>query len=121
VVNAGGDLRVHGTRAETVAVRGATDNMSALLELADGAIASSVAGTRDAGAQCPHVHGATRAVVHSGSAVAVVAPRCIHADALTKVVLAGDTQVSAAALHACAAHAVLHDDSRHARWLGFAA
>jgi thiamine biosynthesis lipoprotein len=101
VVNAGGDLRVHGARAEPIELR--HDRAGAampLLELRDGAVATSAS----AAGRGPHVHGRTRRP-SGGRAVSVVAPRCATADALTKVVLAGDTAITRNALARCGAHA----------------
>jgi len=71
-VNAGGDLRVFGPRVERVHVRDAGGGCAAVLEVANGAVASS------SGADA-------RSLTAS-----VVAARCIVADALTKVVLAAN-------------------------------
>ncbi|HST27464.1 MAG TPA: FAD:protein FMN transferase [Rudaea sp.] len=84
-VNAGGDLRVIGERAERVHVRNACGCIEPALELADGAVASSAS----AGAAPCHLHGVERRPVAAGVCVSVVAARCIVADALTKVALAG--------------------------------
>jgi thiamine biosynthesis lipoprotein len=83
-VNAGGDLRVAGACAEPIHLR-AQAGMSAnpVIELADGALATS------AGAST-HVHGRTRRVIGLRDVASVAARHCIVADALTKVVLAGD-------------------------------
>jgi thiamine biosynthesis lipoprotein len=86
-VNAGGDLRVFGPRAERVDVRVHDGSIVELLELADGALASS--------------GGADRTV-------SIVAPRCVIADALTKVVLAAP-DACAALLRSHDAAAWIHD------------
>jgi thiamine biosynthesis lipoprotein len=101
VVNAGGDLRVHGARTEPIELR--HDRAGAatpLLELGDGAVATSAS----AAGRGPHVHGRTRRP-SGGRAVSVVAPRCATADALTKVVLAGDVAITRNTLARCGAHA----------------
>ena len=77
-VNAGGDLRVFGPCAERVHVR-AGGGCVAVLEVADGAVASSAAATA--------LHGSARTPVASGTTASVVAARCTVADALTKVIL----------------------------------
>jgi FAD:protein FMN transferase len=87
-VNAGGDLRVYGPRAERVHLRTAGTGLAPLLEISDGAVAGSeismMANT------APHVHGRARTRIVGCQSVSVVAPRCIIADALTKVVLGAD-------------------------------
>ena len=88
-VNAGGDLRVAGARAERIAVRAADGGILTALELSEGALATS--STVDA----RHLHGASRKVPGIGITVSVAAANCMVADALTKVALAG-----AAATHA---------------------
>jgi len=98
VVNAGGDLRVCGPTAEPVRLRAAlvTDAIP-VVEIADGALASSSGceGQRSFGADIvgPHVDTRTnvngrRASMGATCFVAVAAPACMTADALTKVVLA---------------------------------
>jgi thiamine biosynthesis lipoprotein len=108
-VNAGGDLRVHGARAEPVWLRTSRDSATlAAVELVNAAVATSSANDADSVAG-PHVHGATREPVRSGATVSVVAACCVIADALTKVVLAGDAAVAAEALAAFGAEAGVHD------------
>jgi FAD:protein FMN transferase len=108
-VNAGGDLRVYGARAETVWLRTGQDSDSPLsaVVLANAAIATSSANA--GGVPGPHVHGVTREPVRSDATVSVVADRCVVADALTKVVLAGDAAVTTHALAAFTAEASVHD------------
>lgn len=94
VVNAGGDLRVAGAARERVvldAQREAEADVP-VLEIANAGLASS-SGARDrrrhAGrAVGPHVDARTGAATGRTSFVSVVAPTCMVADALTKVVLA---------------------------------
>lgn len=95
-VNAGGDLRLLGESPHFVAIDVAGDgdrdggHLEAMerpvLELAEAAVATSHA--RRASAAVPHLDGRTREPAGPGDCVTVVAERCIHADALTKVVLA---------------------------------
>jgi thiamine biosynthesis lipoprotein len=93
-VNAGGDLRIAGPRAEHIHVRDAHGRATAVVELANGAIASSTSALRGSAAQ--HVHGLSQQCIRGGTTVSVVAPHCMIADALTKVVLAqGDSAVCA--------------------------
>ena len=108
-VNAGGDLRVFGARAEPVWLRLGQDSATLLaaVELANAAVATS--SSVDAGGSGPHVHGVTRAPARSGTTVSVIADSCVVADALTKVVLAGDAAVTADALAAFGAEGSVHD------------
>lgn len=93
-VNAGGDLRLLGDGPHFVAIdTGAMgDGMEAratehpMLELGEAAVATSHA--RHASPAIPHLDGRTQSPAGRGDCVTVVAERCIHADALTKVVLA---------------------------------
>jgi len=101
-VNAGGDLRVFGLRAERVHLRAATGYLPAL-ELCDAAIAGS--------SGAAHVHGRTRAAADAGARVGVVAPTCMVADALTKVVLAAGLSASAAVLARFGAQACAFDEA----------
>ena len=111
-VNAGGDLRIFGARAEPVNVR-ANDAHAChrLVELANAAIATSARERHDDDAQMPlpHLHGVTRAAVDSAKTISVIAERCMIADALTKVVLAGDAAIARTTLAAFAARACVHD------------
>jgi thiamine biosynthesis lipoprotein len=117
-VNAGGDLRVAGVRAERVHVRGARGAIVAAVELSDAAIASSTSAL--AGAIPAHVDGADRRAIAGGTTVSIVAPNCMLADALTKVVLAQGA-ASASTLAMFGANACLHDARRGSRTLGLAA
>jgi thiamine biosynthesis lipoprotein len=92
-VNAGGDLRVAGPRAETVRLRSALEiDAVPVIELEDGALASSSGREhlkeRRNLSVGPHVDGRSGASVGMDSFVSVAAPDCLTADALTKVVLA---------------------------------
>lgn len=91
VVNAGGDLRHHGTRPMTVQVRdprnAARVAVSVLLDNA--ALASSTAGGLDACADgASRIHDAERMPVPALAGATVQAHTCMLADALTKIVLA---------------------------------
>jgi thiamine biosynthesis lipoprotein len=88
-VNAGGDLRILGTEAERVAIRTAHAHAGtrAIVEISDGALATSGGGTSY------NVAAATRVLIDARTTVSVLAGRCIVADALTKVVLANDAGV----------------------------
>lgn len=111
-VNAGGDLRIFGAHAEPVFVRMANTRLrSPLVELANAAIASSarVSHDDDARMRGSHVHGVTRAAVDGAMQVSVIADRCVIADALTKIVLAGDAAVTRQVLVTFGAKACVHD------------
>jgi FAD:protein FMN transferase len=90
VVNAGGDLRVAGPRAERVTLRStlAMDTVP-VVEIADGALASSSGDehARMAG-NAPYVDARTGASMGLRNFACVAARDCMTADALTKVVLA---------------------------------
>lgn len=91
IVNAGGDLRVFGDDQEQVLLRldaGPVSHLEALpvIELEDGALASS----STSHAPGTHVYGRTRLPVEPGLFVAVAAPTCMQADALTKIALHRD-------------------------------
>jgi thiamine biosynthesis lipoprotein len=119
-VNAGGDLRVAGARAESIHVR-TSAGMCALpsVELANGALATSAASAGRSTARAPHVHERTRAV-GAQQIVSVVAPLCVIADALTKVVLAGDDAISHRVLALFGAQA-MQSSGRAAALIGAAA
>jgi FAD:protein FMN transferase len=110
MVNAGGDLRCFGLRPEPVELRLAGQLVCVpLLELSNAALASSA---RELDAQNPagvHVHGATRELLEDAGPVCVVADRCVIADALTKVVLAGDGAITRQVLAHFAAEAGVLD------------
>jgi thiamine biosynthesis lipoprotein len=92
VINAGGDIRVDGERAERIVLdTGSTVDALPLLELSDGSAASST-GLRHRKRQDdrylgPHVDGVSRCPGPTTRFVCVVAKRCVVADALTKVVM----------------------------------
>ena len=100
VVNAGGDLRVFGDQSELVHVRHpqAPGKFVPIAELRDTAIATSApyfARRRVHGREVtPIVDPAARAACTSSQSVSVMAPTCVIADALTKVVaLRGERSV----------------------------
>lgn len=92
-VNAGGDLRVFGDVPEAVQVRDPADpaRLLPLGELADAACATSapyfslraIEGQR----VTPVVDPRARSALHGFDSVSVIAPTCMQADALTKIVL----------------------------------
>lgn len=118
-VNAGGDLRRFGPRAEVVPLRLAPALNTAVpaLELADAAVATSAGHATQRRVGGPHVDGRSRRVVARRRSVSVVAPTCLVADALTKVVLA-DAGIGARLLRRYEASACLYDEKRGWRMLG---
>lgn len=121
-VNAGGDLALFGAAAQTVSVRDprAPQNILPLLELCDAAVATSAGyfeRRRDAaGWRGPHVHGNRRHAVGTHRSVSVIAPSCMHADALSKIVLA-DARIAAELLPRYAAQVCRYDSRRGWRTL----
>ncbi len=85
-VNAGGDLRVLGDEPELVRLRAGDDDHMPVIEISDGALASS--GGDVAGLSLTRCYAAGRPIPVPRFA-SVAAPKCMAADALTKVVLAG--------------------------------
>ena len=92
-VNAGGDLRVFGPRAQPIHVRtgGPQGILLPLVEIADGAVATSAYGgdrRRIAGRRwaTPLIDPRAGLPMMSTRTVSVIAPTCMLADALTKVV-----------------------------------
>lgn len=85
-IEAGGDLRVGGDEIELVPLR-VPDHPPAtqpLVELQNGSLAASAIDR----ARRVHLDGRTRAPAQASAFAAVVAPRCLYADALTKLVIA---------------------------------
>ena len=117
-VNAGGDLRIAGCRAERVHVRDAHGRIEAVVELADAALASSCSAM--AGDSAAHLHGVNRRAIIGGITVSVVALDCMLADALTKIVLACD-RACAGLFEEFGADACLHDGRQGWRHVGIAA
>ena len=91
-VNAGGDLRVYGESPTSIRVRlpGAPGQSAALINLQNGAVATSAAylgGSRGAApATSPVIDPRSGATCRAGISVSVHAADCVTADALTKVV-----------------------------------
>ena len=113
-VNAGGDMRVRGARAEPVHVRLRDGVFAPAMEIANAAVATSGQDTS------PHLDGVSRAPVSRFETASVVAPKCMIADALTKVVLSDCADV-ADVLTAFDARACVHDDADGWRVVGRAA
>ncbi len=83
-VNAGGDLRVFGAQSECIELLAGDPAHTPVLELTDGAAASSGGGRGEAA----HFDGRGGGAIDPRHFVCVTAPSCMAADALTKVVLA---------------------------------
>lgn len=105
-VNAGGDLRVHGPASEAVRLAVGDVREAAVIEIIDGAVASS--GGRPGEAIAAHFDGRTRTRIDPGRFASVTAHTCMVADALTKVVLA-DPEGAVPMLARYGARAYSHD------------
>lgn len=115
-VNAGGDLRVFGPEPERVHLLSATtSSVMPVLEIGDAAVASS-------GGDGSHFNGVTRVAVDRRICVSVVAPNCMTADALTKIVLA-DPRLAESLLPQYRAVAYINDplDDSDSGWRTIAA
>lgn len=113
VVDAGGDLRVHGAQAENVQLCiGASRQPVAAVEVTNAAVASSaghVARRNVKGRWCgAHVDGRRRQPVGTATGVSVIAAQCMHADALTKVLMCATRACSQRMLRTYAAQACIH-------------
>jgi thiamine biosynthesis lipoprotein len=89
-INAGGDLRLLGEGPHRIAIDTGEDTPAhcPVLELGAVAVATS-SGRGFATDSCgPHLHGRSRSSIGRCECVSVVAPQCMQADALTKIVLA---------------------------------
>ena len=99
-VNAGGDLRVAGPGGEAVKLQGGDDErFLPVLEIADGSLASSRGG---------HFERVHRRPARADRFVSVMAPRCIDADGLAKVVMIEGRRAEAL-LRRHGARAVFHE------------
>lgn len=121
VVNAGGDLRVFGDEGYEIHLR-RPDRPAATaqaLHLHDGAIATTAtyfgsAGPA-AGADCALIDPRSGCCVNHRGSVSVIAPACLHADALTKVVwLSADARHPSLAAYGATA-LILGDTGRPVR------
>lgn len=121
-VNAGGDLRLLGPGPHRIAIDTGSEPRvtQPVLEIDEAAVATSSGRTFGDTGQSAHMHGRTRAGVGAQTCVSVVAPTCMHADALTKIVLAARAD-SVALLQRLDATAYLHDASDTWSVLGAAA
>lgn len=116
LVDAGGDLRVFGPTPERVLFDA---EASPVLEIEDGAVASSstMRSIRGDVSSMTHVDGRSRGSVLPDRFTGVVAPNCIVADALTKIVLA-DGDAAAPLLDRYDAFACIYEPSRGWRTIG---
>jgi len=118
-VNAGGDLRVLGSSTEQVRLMDGRvrSTVAPMVELTNGSVASSGAALDgDRNPELPpntHIDGQTRLATRAGRFVTVLAPTCIVADALTKVVMARGL-AARRVLQQFTARALFHDS--HAGW-----
>ncbi|MBV9570145.1 MAG: FAD:protein FMN transferase [Alphaproteobacteria bacterium] len=120
-VNAGGDLRVAGPDIERVRLAPEFNGLSIpVVELSNGSLASS-SGTmaaRRCGTATGMPHVAPRnATPTLDQFVSVIAPRCIHADALTKAVMAKGARTHAL-LARFGARAIVHNLTHGWREIG---
>jgi thiamine biosynthesis lipoprotein len=96
LINAGGDMRIHGEGLERVALaahpKSGDEVLAPVLEVSNASVASSRSPSleewQEDRAFGPHVDGAQRTRIPPGRFACVVAEDCIVADALTKVVMA---------------------------------
>lgn len=123
-VNAGGDLRVFGGGPEEIRIRrpDRPGRVVPVVSLRDAALATSAhypgerAGSRSAAQATPFIDPRDGSCCGHGLSVTVVAPDCMTADALTKVVLvSGDEQHPALAACGAAARIAGAVDRRAAR------
>lgn len=107
-INAGGDIAVFGDDPIAVDVRDPLEPgiRHRLVELRDFAIATSSIEESNALFTGPHAHDVDRQAFDRGASICVLAPRCVLADALTKVVALSGT-VSHPLLASCGASALV--------------
>lgn len=121
-VNAGGDLRVFGPTAQPLHVRhpAAPTRLMPLAELQAGAAATSAGyfAARRVHGVCvtPHIHPLRRQPLPPASSVTVLAPDCLTADALTKVVLADPAAARPVLTRFAARAIVLEREARSGAW-----
>ncbi|MDQ2926722.1 MAG: FAD:protein FMN transferase, partial [Pseudomonadota bacterium] len=96
LVDAGGDLRHFGSRAATIGLRDPADpaRLLASIDLRDAALASSATssldGRRPTSLPSALLDGRSRRSLAPDAGASVMAPSCMTADALTKIILATD-------------------------------
>lgn len=101
-VDAGGDLRVFGKTPALIGLRVAGSNTAPILEIEDGAVASSGG---DPSVATRHWRAGEAQPIRRDHFACVTAPTCMAADALTKVVLAQGAEGAAEILGAHGANA----------------
>ncbi len=118
IVNAGGDLRVFGSATETIFVRdyGAPTTCSPLLQLCDGAAATSAGYFSTREGRTALIDPRIGMSIDKKISVTVSAPRALWADALTKIVLI-DPDAAVPILRRLHAQAAIIDGSRSIRIL----
>jgi FAD:protein FMN transferase len=115
LVNAGGDLRVVGQSARSVALRDPADpsKFRHVLSVQDAAIATSAAYysrcVRGGAEVSALIDGRRRDAYTGTGSISVIAPNCMWADALTKVVLFADPDRCRILLTQCEAEALRLD------------
>jgi thiamine biosynthesis lipoprotein len=113
LVNAGGDLRTTGPRSRNVGLRHPLDpsRIGATVRLQGAALASSSAcfsrRSVPTGPVSALLDPRSGQAFTGGGSVSVIAPQCLVADALTKVVLFASADVCRDLLRACGARALL--------------
>lgn len=113
LVNAGGDLRVLGSAPQTIQIRDPREPARLLqaLQLADGALATSASyySRREQAGQAVSalIDPRSGAAWFGGDSISVIAPRCLQADALTKVVLFAEPALAARVLERYSAQALV--------------
>ena len=113
LVNAGGDLRVLGCEPQTIQIRDPRQPTHLLqaLQLADGALATSASyySRREQAGQTVSalIDPRSGAAWLGGDSISVIAPSCLHADALTKVVLFAEPALAARVLEHYSAQALV--------------
>ncbi len=107
-VNAGGDIAAFGDEPFAVDVRDplAPGIRHRLVELRDFAVATSSIEESNALFAGPHAHQVDREAFDRGASICVLAPRCVFADALTKVVALSGT-ANHPLLARCGANAIV--------------
>jgi len=111
-VEAGGDLRLSGSRSERVYLDSPCSGHVPALEIENAAVASS--GSQEIlgrGLVSPHIDTRTGKSCSAGRFVTVIAPTCIEADALTKIVIAAGP-AAGPLLARYDAQALLFEDAR---------
>jgi FAD:protein FMN transferase len=99
IVNAGGDLRVFGDVPQDVHVRHPHGGFEAAISLHQEALAVSCNVNQRRGCDTPHI-GLQRQCLCSDKTIAIRAPTCMMADAMTKIAMANET-LAAKLLRAC--------------------